>query len=227
MHHSIRRVGLLCAIVLVPLVLIVIATFPRIAIGASDVADAVDPGTNTPALPSGQVIGNPGYFWNYSAKFVCGVQRLPQPGALNQGEPTVKPGNYATEINFHNYNYKTIVVRKKIILLVDNGVAIGREPPLGQPQGPKNIQIVDLQPDYAAMDDCNALWKLAYPTTPLPTVMPLTIGYLVLISPLDLDVDTVFTAEVPGEINPAVGTGQPTGIAIDVLRVPGKRVYVP
>jgi hypothetical protein len=52
--------------------------------------------------------------------------------------------------------------------------------------------------------------------------MPLMIGYLVILSPLDLDVDAVYTAEVPG----AAGT-TPTGISIDVNRITGKRIYVP
>ena len=54
----------------------------------------------------------------------------------------------------------------------------------------------------------------------------LTIGYLVLLSPVDLDVDAVYTAEV-GESVAGAAFERPTGISIDVERVPGKRVFVP
>jgi hypothetical protein len=162
--------------------------------------------------------------WNYSAKFVCGVQDPLDPAKNQLGEPPVKPGNYATEINIHNYNYKPFVVRKKVVLLVEQGNVIGRE---NQAQGPRTIINADLGPDFAMLDDCNAIWGMVYTlTVPLPPVMPLMIGYLVVISPLDLDIDTVYTAAEPGR--PSAGAINPyAAIAIDVVRVLGKRVYVP
>ena len=36
-----------------------------------------------------------------------------------QGEFIVKPGNYATEINIHNPNYKQVPLRKKFLVLVN------------------------------------------------------------------------------------------------------------
>ncbi len=53
--------------------------------------------------------------------------------------------------------------------------------------------------------------------------MPVFIGYLVILSPLELDVDVVYTARRSGDFRPS----QPTGISIDVERVTGKRVFVP
>jgi hypothetical protein len=82
-----------------------------------------------------------------------------------------------------------------------------------------------LTPDSATLDDCNALWKMAG-GVPAAANPPLTIGYLVLISPVDLDVDAVYTAEV-GQSVAGAQFEQPTGISIDVERVPGKRVFVP
>jgi hypothetical protein len=52
--------------------------------------------------------------------------------------------------------------------------------------------------------------------------MPLFIGYLVILSPLDLNVNAVYTANAPG-----VAGSQPTGISINVLTVTGKRVFLP
>ena len=52
--------------------------------------------------------------------------------------------------------------------------------------------------------------------------MPVFIGYLVILSPLELDVDVVYTANAPGDLAVA-----PTGVSIDVERVTGKRVFIP
>ena len=250
MLHSIRRIGLVCAIILAPIVLVLIATYPRTATGAAEVGNISGPAAQTqsviptggPAVsidpvsppatglaPQGGISplplpGIPGYMWNYSAKFVCGFQDIPQAGVAS-GEPPVKPANYATEINIHNYNYKGIVIRKKVVLVVEQGNVIGREP---AQQGPRTIVQPDIGPDNVMMDDCNAIWTMLYTQTlPLPSVMPLMIGYLVVISPLDLDIDAVYTAAQPGRANASVPGGGLTGIAIDVVRVLGKRVFVP
>ena len=52
----------------------------------------------------------------------------------------------------------------------------------------------------------------------------MTIGYLVIQSPMELDIDAVYTAEVPGGPDSQGLISPPTGISIDVERVPGKRV---
>ena len=235
-----KQIAILCALVWVPLALALVVMYPRPAVGAAIPTDplqaAVDDASTTAGVPAAPLPSAPGpaapgivlpagYYWNYSAKFVCGVQPIGQPGAL-RGEPPVKPGNYATSINIHNYNYKPFVIRKKFIVLVENTNVIGREPPFGQPQGPRQITYADIGPDFAMMEDCNSIYMTVNQTTTLPATMPLMEGYVVVISPLDLDIDTVFTAEVPGVINP-VGTGEPNGISIDVERIPGKRVFVP
>jgi hypothetical protein len=164
------------------------------------------------------------YFWSFSSKFVCGLQNLPAQGQI--GEPSVKPGNYATDINIHNYNYRDTKIWKKLIVLVGTRQTpqgpvpfAFREPQVAQPTP---FISIGLGPDSATMDDCNAVWAMAVQAD--PTLIPgaLTIGYLVIISPLDLDVNSVYTAEVPG----TVGT-TPTGISLDVLAVQGKRVYIP
>jgi hypothetical protein len=158
------------------------------------------------------------YLWNYSIKFVCGFQpQQPSPGQTPY-EPVVKPGNYATDINIHNYNYREVAVRKKVIVLVE-GDKVLREPETAGPA--KSDQIV-LRPDFATMDDCLRIWQLLHPGVVPPAVPPLLIGYLVILSPLDLDVDAVYTAEVPGGPNT-----QQTGISEDVERIAGKRVFVP
>lgn len=175
------------------------------------------------AAPQAQVAAHGQYVWSYAAKFVCGYQRTPVAGALTPGEPVVKPGNYATEINIHNPNYKQTPLRKKFLVLVNqfnpqNPVLV-REPAQIEPT---KIITMTLGPDFATMDDCNNLWTLTYPSAPVPTPMPVFIGYLVVLSPLELDVDVVYTANASVDLTTA-----PTGISIDVERVTGKRVFVP
>lgn len=171
-----------------------------------------------PAAPAAQIAANGQYVWSYAAKFVCGFQRNAQPGQTPPGEPIVKPGNYATEINIHNPAYKPTFLRKKFLWLV-NAQEVIREP---AQIGPAKYLTMTLEADFATMDDCNNLWRLTYPGVPLPSPMPVFIGYLIILSPTELDVDVVYTANAPGDLATA-----PTGISIDVERVTGKRVFLP
>jgi hypothetical protein len=168
--------------------------------------------------PQAQTAVKGQYAWSYAAKFVCGYQRPAAAGQVPPGEPILKPGNYASEINIHNPAYKQAPLRKKFLVLV-KGQEAAREP---QQVQPTKIMTMTLGPDFATMDDCNNLWTLTYPGVPLPSPMPVFIGYLVILSPLELDVDVVYTADAPGDL-----TKDPTGISIDVERVTGKRVFVP
>lgn len=196
--------------------------YGRIAVVAAAIAVIASP---QPAAAQTIVFPTPSrYYWSFAVKFVCGVQPPLQTaaGQPGLGEPVVKPGNYATEINIHNFMYREVPLRKKVVLLVKDTVPIGREP---ESQGPIAFDKIVLKPDWATMDDCNRIWQLLNPNVPtLPAIMPLMVGYLVIISPVDLDVDAVYTAEVPGRLE--VGK-DPTGISIDVERVNGKRVHIP
>lgn len=213
MRTDMKRLMALGAILIVPLLFGIVISRPQIAVGSA----APNPLDSAPDSQPQQIGTVAQYVWSYAVKFVCGQQ---PPSTVNTvGEPPVKPGNYATEINIHNGNYKGINLRKKIVLLVEKGNRIGIEPNAQQPRA--HMQ-ADMGADFGMFDDCNSLWNAMYPASPIAGPMPLMIGYLVILSPLDIDVDAVYTAEVPG----TVGT-TPTGISIDVNRVTGKRVYVP
>jgi hypothetical protein len=206
--------GLLAAQVVVFLLLI--SLFLREPAANAAPASAPD------AAPQAQTAVTGQYVWSYAAKFVCGYQP-PAAGAVSPGEPVVKPGNYATEINIHNPNYKQIPLRKKFLVLVNEN----QQPPwiIREPQQVEPLRVITMTigPDYATMDDCNNLWTLTYPAGSVPTPMSVFVGYLVVLSPLELDVDVVYTANAPG----TPPTTAPTGISIDVQRVTGKRVFVP
>jgi hypothetical protein len=176
---------------------------------------------------------NGAYRFVYSVKFVCGYQPpvVDQPGQTSRGEPVVKPGNYATEINIHNYNFRTSELRKKVVLLVrpspdGKDQDIVREPrttgPVTNAAGAVQFEVIKLEKDFATLDDCNKFWQWVYPNVPPPVPFPLMIGYLVIYSSLDLDVDAVYTAAAPGPLS-----RESQSVSIDVERVPGKRVFVP
>ena len=189
-------------------IMLVLAAISSVLLQSAD-ARPLGQATPTPT-PSGAT------YYTFSVKFVCGFQPT-----FVQGEPPVKPGNYATEINIHNYTYSRADVRKKVLLLVEQGQPIGREP---QQVKPRAFDGITLEADNATMDDCNRIWALLYPGVAPPTPLPLLIGYLTLTSKFDLDVDAVYTAQVYEQ--PSVTT-PPRGISLDVERVPGKRVFIP
>ena len=169
---------------------------------------------------------------SYAVKFVCGQQPLLN-ASTQPVEPPVKPGNYATEINIHNPQYligdapANLKISKKLVILVGSRQVAGanpqpfafREPELAKPSRFVSFQ---MPPDTATMDDCQQIWKMAAQVGMPLAPNALTIGYLVVMAPKEIDVDAVYTSAVPGSL-----TEKSTGIAIDVERITPKRVAVP
>ena len=125
----------------------------------------------------------PNQIYSYSVKFVCGTQ-----------EPTqfctsVRPGVYTTEINIHNFKDTETPITKYVLPVVFEGQAIGREP---TSVGPRAKDSIVLPPNTATMDDCCRISQLLY-GSPLPGI-PLTIGFLVIESPQELNITAVYTA---------------------------------
>jgi hypothetical protein len=198
------------------IVVLVVAGFifirPLTIANASVSSSADQTAPNSPA-----VTGT--YLWSFAAKFVCGYQSpTVATGGPVSGEPVVKPGNYATDINIQNPNFKLVPLIKRVIVLVDGNV-VKREP---TQVGPSGSDAIELQGDFSTLDDCNKLYLNTHQVPVVPTPMPLFIGYLVILSPLDLNVNVVYTSNAPG-----VAGSQPTGSSIDVLTVNGKRVFLP
>jgi hypothetical protein len=200
-------------VVLIAAVISIFIQRPTAANALPSAAPAADPAQ----APDSQIIIAGNYLWSYAAKFVCGYQRPTAVGVNTPGEPIVKPSNYATEINIHNPNYKQAPLRKKFIVIVKDQAAV-REPEQTQPS---KVLTMTLGADMVTMDDCNNLWQIINTTAP-PAPMPVFIGYLVILSPVELDVDVVYTANAPGDLHV-----DPTGISIDVERVTGKRIFLP
>jgi len=181
----------------------------------------------------------------YSVKFVCGYNPT-NVGVLlsgvSAGEPPVKFGNYATEINIvWPEIYLTdpagpygdrVHIFKHLVVLVDGGKPVGREPNVAPPkQYVDSIQLTTLS---ATMDDCNRIAELYWGTVPTP--FPLLIGYLVLTSTLEIDVNAVYTSQAcsnwfqsPTKLDCLDSSGKPASVSssIDVERIPGRRLIIP
>jgi len=172
--------------------------------------------------------------YSFAVKFVCGYNPtnvgLSQNGT-SEGEPTVKFGNYATDVNIFNQDYFSQAdIRKKVILLVKEGFPEGREPRFAKPIA---FDAITLQSMQATMDDCNRIAELIYGGA-VPTPMPLLIGFLVLESNVDLSVTAVYTAETcsnwvnsPDRLDclDTSGKHQGVGISIDVEQIKSRQLF--
>lgn len=123
--------------------------------------------------------------FSYSVKFVCGVQE-----ACECACAPVRPGAYATEINIYNYQPREARIRKAIVPVVFAGAVLGREPQFAQAKAHDKII---LPPRTATMDDCCRIGALLVGGTP-GAAMPLTIGFLEIVSNQELAVSAVYTA---------------------------------
>jgi hypothetical protein len=150
-----------------------------------DPAASDDPsiGVTQPGRPT-VVIGPPAQaLFSYSVKFVCGVQ------AEDCGCTPVRPGHYATEINIHNYQNREVKIQKRILPVVMAGAVRGREPAFTRAMATDTIVL----PGHSAtMDDCCRIGELLLGAPPAQQ-LPITIGFLEIVSPIELKVSAVYT----------------------------------
>ncbi len=92
--------------------------------------------------PPAAADGNPVH---YMVKFVCGLQ-----AEVETGEPPVKPGNYATAINLHNYTGEEIVLTYRPALHYTVGADL---PPTFE------LKTIAIAPFSVLELDCNELWN--------------------------------------------------------------------
>jgi hypothetical protein len=148
--------------------------------------------------------------YSYSVKYVIGLQENGECNSKN----TVNTGNYTTEINIHNYQKKKAVIEKHIVPVILKGEAIGREPKFSGIVA--NDKIV-LSPYTATMDDTYRLAELLYGKD-VPCSIPLNIGFLHIISNIELSVTAVYTAAAikDKEGVPSIEIKEITGKAIPI-----------
>ena len=148
--------------------------------------------------------------FTYSVKIVCGKQT----GGDCCCVAGTRPGLYATEVNIQNFNLVQAQVLKFVQPLI-HGVVLAREPDVTNPATlpRRQIETIILPPLAATMDDCCRIADML----PAPSgEAPLTIAILSIVSPLELSVSAVYTA------NPLNGDG----ISIDVEYIPSRRLVI-
>lgn len=137
----------------------------------------------------------------YAVKYLCGTAE-----DCGCKEAPVRPGRYATDINLHNPSRHTARVTTSATPLVSAGIGVGRDPRTSRPASRK---VVKLASHEATMDDCQRLVELHY-GAPAEGKLPLTIGFLEIVSTQQLVVTAVYTATgVEGGLNIDVETVQP------------------
>jgi hypothetical protein len=130
----------------------------------------------------------PWYRYSYSVKFVCGAQAAADGCCC---PPGVRTGIYATEINIHNYQYRgTALLTKSVLPVILAGTPLGREPRVATSRGSDRML---LPAGSATMDDCCRINELLFGTAP-PAGQPLNVGFLEIVSNVELKVTAVYTA---------------------------------
>lgn len=123
--------------------------------------------------------------FTYAVKFVCGTQ-----SDCDCACGPIRPGTYATEINTLNPKCKEATIEKRVVPLVYAGAVTGREPAMAYARATDNI----VPPSGAAtMDECCRIAELLYGGVPGST-MPPTVGFLEIISDVELHVSAVYTS---------------------------------
>lgn len=146
-----------------------------------------------PTLPPVQVNGCTAGV-RYMVKFVCGLQEQ-----TSNGEPPVKPGNYATALNLHNYTEGTACAALRPALHYLPGETA---------PAPAKWQSLSLAPASDLEVDCNYLWKITG-TKPGSFLK----GMLDVALSQKLPLAAVYTAEITDRMG-LTGTG--AGLSIDV-----------
>jgi hypothetical protein len=154
---------------------------------------------SAPALAQNQNCSVGGLPCVYSVKFVCGVQS-PIPNLHLPSEPPVKPGNYATAVNIHNFHQdqKALILKSAVIARPENQ-------PLGQIS---SVHQVVLGPGQAFEIDCSDIVTL-FGTLPVP-LPPFIKGFVELRglppNPFPtLSVTAVYTAQATAAVGAQTG----------------------
>ena len=107
-------------------------------------------------------------------------------------------GIYSTEINILNYGIKEVPVVKIFTPVVLHNKPIAREPETMKPVG---VDRVTLAPFHATMDDC---CKIVEMLKPVQADEQLKIGFVEIISPVQIEVVAVYTVTDLEQTHPTI-----------------------
>jgi len=129
----------------------------------------------------------------YAAKFICGS--MSQPTQPTEEGP-VEPGSYATAINIHNPDPRAAVsfAKKAVLLFSDTEAQKGEG--FEVPKPPSERREAQLGPDYGMEIDGRDIRQelLKGQAPPAPVFIK---GWVVIESPLPLDVVAIYTVRAP------------------------------
>jgi hypothetical protein len=118
----------------------------------------------------------------YSVKFLCGLEPAPTNLKPPQ-EPPVKPGNYATAINVHNFGLTTQCMAKKVTVAF---------PEFQPTQLISQFRVVKLPPDGSFEIDCTDIASF------FPGGLPSFVeGFVEIQSSAQLNVQAAYTSCLP------------------------------
>lgn len=147
--------------------------------------------------------------WSYGVKFLCGYVKETPPGVVPLTPvATLRPGIYATEVNILNYHGGPVTVHKYLYPLMRQTEAIGREP---RSVSRRAEDAITLPGKSATFDDCLRMHELLHDAL---GDEPLSIYFLEIVSPVELTVTAVYTA------NDLRGMST----ALEVVQVEGKQI---
>jgi len=139
-------------------------------------------------------------FFVYNVKFVCGLQKNKYE---NECEGAIlSRGIYSTEINILNYGIRDVTIGKFFTPVVLHNKAIAREPEIMKPVG---RELCKLPAFHATMDDCCKIAKMVEPTH---LDDQLKIGFLEILSPVQLEVVAVYTVTDLEQTHPTINVVQ-------------------
>ncbi len=128
----------------------------------------------------------------YSVKFLCGLQSTPANQFKPPVEPPVKPGNYATSVNVHNFRSVAVCLAKKAAIANSEGQTV---------LPASAFKSVTLPGDGAFEIDCADIVSFFPAGAGLP---PFIEGFVEIQSRNQLSVTGVYTSQT---CNPSPTTG--------------------
>jgi len=148
----------------------------------------------------------------YSVKFLCGLEQ-PQPNLKPPQEPPVKPGNYATSINVHNFRNLNLCISKKAVIA---------PPELAPTQNIGPFRPFKLVPDGAFHIDCADILSLFPVGAGFPSFIE---GFVEIQSTVQLNVQAVYTSQTCHTSATTGGCTSLGELSLDV--VPEPSYFVP
>jgi hypothetical protein len=147
--------------------------------------------------------------FSYGVKFLCGYVKETPPGVVPlTPAATLRPGIYSTEVNILNYHGTPVTVHKYLYPLMRQTEPVGREP---RSVGRRAEDAITLPGKSATFDDCSRVHELLREP---PSDEPLSIYFLEIVSPVELTVTAVYTANDLRGIS----------VALEVVQVEGKQL---